>query len=156
MGDTFTFNAELVFSDPFDAISAAGPGQKLSAEADGIILALQQILAAIREWKERNRPSFEEESPDGFPIDLAANIAQLYTILNNNIWGEFSGGIENYLRRKLGRTPTRAELAKALEDARKAQEKAWRDMLKTLSKIRKPSPEQIALMAYLKSKLGGG
>ncbi|HPA81593.1 MAG TPA: hypothetical protein PLS95_12320 [Thermoanaerobaculales bacterium] len=154
MGATYSPRPELVFPDPFDTIRAAMPGAKLAAEADAIILALQQILAAIREWKARNFGRGVEDPNDSSSsgVDIAYNIMQLAQILNGNIWGE-SPGLEKYLREKLGRAPTKAEMAKALADVQKAQIASWKKQLKALQAIRNPTPQQLAMIAYLKAKL---
>jgi len=156
MGATYSPRPELVFPDPFDTIRAAMPGAKLAAEADAIILALEQILSAIIKWKEVNWRLWDNEDPfASSAVDIGYNIMQLSQILNSNVWGEFSGDLYNYLRRKFGRAPTKAEMAAALDQMRKAQIADWKRQLKALLAIRNPSPAQKAMIEYLKRKLGG-
>ena len=44
-------------------------------------------------------------------------------------------------------------MAKALADVQKAQIASWKKMLKALQAIRNPTPQQLAMIAYLKAKL---
>ena len=94
MGSTVEI-AGQVFTDPFDLFQAAPAGSKLSLEADAIILALEQILAALKELDREPVSGLDEEDTPDFTY-LANNILQLATILGNVVWGD-PGGVERVL-----------------------------------------------------------
>ena len=136
-----------VFADPFDLYQAAPAGTKLSAEADAIIMVLEQILAAIRALKREPDPSLDDDGPDYWY--LANNILQLSTMLGNVVWGD-PGGIERVilsleaqlkmlkkmlieLRKGAGSDPRKQAMVKYLENVLRigtSAKQSWQDWYK--------------------------
>lgn len=128
--------AGQTFTDPFDLFQAAPPGSKLSLEADAIILALEQILAALKELdREPVSPLDDVEGLDW--TYLVNNILQLATILGNVKWGE-AGGVE--------------QVKLTLE----AQLKMLRKLLADLQKNGGNDPRTQSAIKYMQRVLGIG
>lgn len=135
MGSTVEI-AGQTFADPFDLFQAAPAGSKLSLEADAIILALEQILAALKELDREPVQSLDEDEGLDWTY-LANNILQLATMLGNVKWGE-AGGIE--------------QVRLTLE----AQLKMLRRMLADLIKTAGSDPRKQDMIRYLQGVLGIG